>query len=320
MSLLSRCATVGLRILVAATALVAVRPAAAHAATPVPNAVVGANVNLSQGHGNQIEGSVAVDPTNSLRMFVLGRDETGNLIGARSSDAGVNWSHWRMATCVCSADKLPRAWGNTSVTFESYGNLFVTHLSTTSHTYTDFALSTDGGTTFSHQGSLAQLTDHPVVAAGHNSVWVEFNQGGVNYAAGASDTGLGVIGAFGPAEAMPGGNSGSFGDLSVGPHGQVIAAFGPNGSTGGVIVCIDPDSLGPAGFNPCVSVAPPNAPGFDFIPAAPTWGIDSEAHLAVDQSVGPRSGRVYLSYLDAPSTDLAATKLYVVHSDDGGIT
>lgn len=65
---------------------------------------------------------------------------------------------------------------------------------------------------------------------------------------------------------------------------------------------------------------PPNAPGFDFIPAAPTWGIDSEAHLAVDQSVGPRSGRVYLSYLDAPSTDLAATKLYVVHSDDGGIT
>jgi hypothetical protein len=320
MSLLRRCATVGLLTLVAATALVAVRPAAAHAATPVPNAVVGANVNLSQGHGNQFEGSVAVDPTNSLRMFVLGRDETGNLIGARSSDAGVNWSHSRRATCVCSADKLPPAWGNTSVTFDSYGNLFVTYLSTTSHTYTDFALSTDGGATFSHQGSLAQLTDQPVVAAGHNSVWVEFNQGGVNYAAGASDTGLGVIGAFGPAEAMPGGNSGSFGDLSVGPQGQVIAAFGPNGSTGGVIVCIDPDGLGPAGFNPCVSVAPTNVPGFDFIPAAPTWGIDSEAHLAVDQSVGPRSGRVYLSYLDAPSTDLAATKLYVVHSDDGGIT
>ena len=303
---------------------VAVHPTPAGATTPFASVTVGANVNLSQEHGNQLEGSVAIDPTHPSRMFVLGRDETGNLIGARSSDGGATWTHSRMATCVCSADKLPPAWGNTSVTFDSYGNLFVTYLSTTARTYTDFALSTDGGVTFSHLAYLAQLTDQPVVAAGHNSVWVEYNQGGVNFAAGASDTGLGVVGTFGPPEAMPAGNGGSFGDLTVGPQGQVIAAFGPNGSTGGIIVCTDPDGLGPAGFNPCVSVASTDVPGFDFIPAAPTWGIDSEAHLAVDQSGGPHNGRIYLSYLDAPSTaatpDLAATRLYVIHSDDGGLT
>jgi|GEM_PF-1157280 len=320
MSLLRRCSTVALLTLVAATTLVAVRPADASAATPTATAVVGPNINLSQQAGNQLEGSVAIDPTNPLRMFVLGRNEAGNLIGARSSDGGVTWTHSVMGTCVCSADKLPPAWGNTSVAFDSFGNLFVTYLSTSAFTYTDFALSTDGGVTFSHQTALTSLTDQPVVAVGHNSVWVEYNRGGVNYAQGTSDTGLGVIGTFGPAEAMPGGNASSFGDLAVGPQGQVIAAFGPNQSTGGIIVCIDPDGLGPAGFNTCVPVAPTNVPGFDLIPAAPTWGIDSEAHLAVDLSGGPHNGRIYLSFLDAPSTDLAATKLYVMHSDDGGGT
>ena len=174
--------------------------------------------------------------------------------------------------------------------------------------------------TFSHQLALANLTDQPVVAAGHNSVWVTYNRGGVNTVVGASDTGLGVIGAFGPAEAVPGANASSFGDISVGPQGQVMVAFGPNGSTGGVEVATDPDGLGPLGFSTAVQVAPTNVPGFDHIPAAPNWGIDSEAHLAWDRSGGTHSGRVYLSYLDAPPADLANTLLYVMHSDDGGAT
>ncbi len=210
--------------------------------------------------------------------------------------------------------------GNTSVTFDSFGNLFVTYLSTGTSSYTDFALSTDGGATFSHQLALANLTDQPVVAAGHNSVWVTYNRGGVNTVVGASDTGLGVIGPFGPAEPVPGANASSFGDISVGPQGQVMVAFGPNGSTGGVVVATDPDGLGPLGFTTAVQVAPTNVPGFDHIPAAPNWGIDSEAHLAWDRSGGAHSGRVYLSYLDAPAADLANTLLYVMHSDDGGAT
>ena len=176
----------------------------------------------------------------------------------------------------------------------------MTYLGTGTSSYTDFALSTDGGATFSHQLALANLTDQPVVAAGYNSVWVTYNRGGV-------DT---VVGA----------NASSFGDLSVGPQGQVMVAFGPNGSTGGVVVATDPDGLRPLGFTTAVQVTPTNVPGFDHIPAAPNWGIDPEAHLAWDQSGGAHSGRVYLSYLDAPAADLANTLLYVMHSDDGGAT
>ena len=76
---------------------------------------------------------MAVDPSNPQRMFVLGRDESGNLIGARSTDGGPSWTHARMGTCVCSSDKLPPGWGNTSVTFDSFGNLFAVYLSTTAH-------------------------------------------------------------------------------------------------------------------------------------------------------------------------------------------
>jgi len=311
----------GLALLVlVATAVVGVHPTPAGATVLFPTISVGANVNLSHEVGNQFEGSVAIDPTNPNRIFVLGRDESGNLIGARTGDGGTTWTSSRMGTCTCSADKLPPGWGNTSVTFDSYGNLFVTYLSTTAFTYTDFALSTDGGATFSHQQALASLTDQPVVAAGHDSVWVTYNRGGVNTVVGAPDTGLGTIGAFGAPEAVPGANASSFGDLTVGPQGQVVVAFGPNGSTGGIVVATDPDGLGPAGFTAAVEVAPTNVPGFDYIPAAPNWGVDSEAHLAWDQSGGPHNGRLYLSFLDAPSTDLANTKLYVMHSDDGGTT
>ena len=320
MGSLKRWLALGITTLMAGTVMVAVPPTTAGATATGPTVSVGTIVNLSQETGNQFEGSVAIDPSNPSRMFVLARDETGNLIGARSSDGGSTWTHSRMGTCVCSADKLPPAWGNTSVTFDQYGNLFVAYLSTTAYTYTDFALSTDGGATFSHQLALASLTDQPVVAAGHGSVWVTYNRGGVNTAVGASVTGLGAVGTFGTPEAVPGANASSFGDMSIGPQGQVMVAFGPNGSTGGVVVSVDPDGLGPLGFTTATEVAPTNVPGFDHIPAAPNWGVDSEAHLAWDQSGGPHSGRVYLAYLDCPAADLNNTMLYVMHSDDGGVT
>ena len=306
--------------LLAASTLGSLRPSSAGATTSAPTISVGTATNLSQASGNQFEGAVAIDPSNPSHMFVLGRDESGNMIGARSSDGGATWTHSRVGTGIASTSKLPPGWGNASVAFDQYGNLFVVYLSTGTSTYTDFALSVDGGATFSHQVALASLTDQPVVAVGAGSVWVTFNHGGVNYAVGTTVTGLGAMGTFGVAQAIPGANGGSFGDLTVGPQGQVMAAFGPNGATGGVVVSIDPDGLGPLGFTTAVEAAPTNVPGFDYIPAAPNWGIDSEAHLAWDLSGGPHNGRVYLSYLDAPSTDLSNTMLYVTHSDDGGTT
>lgn len=312
--------TLGLLVLVLATTLVTARPAPAGATVLSPSISVGANVNLSQEVGNQFEGSVAVDPSSPFRIFVLGRDETGNLIGARTNDGGGTWTHSRMGTFVDSTDHLPPAWGNTSVTFDNYGNLFVTHLSTTAHADTDVAMSTDGGATFTHAQALAQLTDQPVVAAGHGSVWVTYSLGGVNFAQGAADTGPGAIGAFGTAEVMPGANGGAFGDLAIGAQGLVVATFGNRPGAGPVTLSIDPDGLGPLGFQSAVTVTTTKVSGFDFIPVAPTWGINSEVHLAWDRSGGPHNGRLYLAYLHALAADLANTMLYVVHSDDGGAT
>ena len=299
--------------------LVAHVPAAA--ATPQqPVATVGTNINLSQGLGNQFEGSVAIDPADPQRMFVLGRDETGNLIGARSSGGGATWTHAKMGTSQFSADRLPAAWGNTSVTFDGFGNLFVVYLGPIPQTYATFALSTDGGVTFSHQAALANLTDQPVVAAGDGTVWVTYNRGGVNVVTGAAVTGLGVMGAFGAPEVVPGANAGAFGDMAVGPAGQVMVAFGPLGASGDVLVSVDPDGLGPAGFSTAAAAAHTNVGGFTDIPVAPNWGIDSEAHLAWDKSTGPHRGRVSLAYLDSPIGDPANTSLYVKHSDDAGNT
>ena len=315
-----RCTILGLLTVLLGATMVVARPVQAGATLLFPSISVGANVNLSQEVGNQFEGSVAVDPSDPRRIFVLGRDESGNLIGARTMDGGATWTHARMGTCVCSSDKLPPGWGNTSVTFDSYGNLFAVYLSTTARTYTDFAMSTDGGSTFTHAQALAQLTDQPVVAAGHGSVWVTYNQGGVNFAQGATDTGPGVVGTFGAAEAMPGANAGAFGDLSVGPQGQVVAAFGNRSGGGPVTLSTDPDGLGPLGFQSASTVTTTAVSGFDYLPAAPNWGVDAEAHLAWDESGGPHDGRLYLAYLDAPPSDLANTMLYIMHSDDGGTT
>ncbi len=288
-------------------------------ATVTTTMTVAGVANVSQYTGNQFEGSVAIDPTDPQRVFVLGRDESGNLLSARSADGGTTWTHARVGASIANGG-LPSGWGNTSVAFDEFGNLFVVYLSTTAHLYVDFAVSTDGGATFSNVQALDNLADQPVVATGHGSVWVTYTRGGLTTMRGAAVTGLGQLGAFGTVETIPSMVGQSFGDLAVGPDGQVVYAAGPNLTGTSVKVSIDPDGLGPLGFSTAVPSASTTVPGFDLIPAAPDWGVDSEAHLAWDLSTGPHRGRLYLCFLDAPSTDLANTQVEVQWSDDGGST
>ena len=121
-----------------------------------------------------------------------------------------------------------------------------------------------------------------------------------------------------PPRRCPGRTRGAFGDLSVGPQGQVVAAFGNRIGGGPVTLSIDPDGLGPLGFQDATTVTTTAVGGFDYIPAAPNWGVDAEAHLAWDESGGPHNGRLYLAYLDAPPAHLANTTLSAMHSDDAG--
>src|SRR6266851_5252263 len=82
-----------------------------------------------------------------------------------------------------------------SLSFDQYGNLFMTYLFEVENTV-PIALSTDGGLTFNLVGNilappsgtptkssgdsrgLFHFVDQPTITAGHGEVWVIFNAGG----------------------------------------------------------------------------------------------------------------------------------------------
>jgi hypothetical protein len=153
-----------------------------------------------------------------------------------------------------------------SLSFDRYGNLFLTYL------YNDgnvvpVALSTDGGVHFHLIANIAKppksatntngeratfrFVDQPTITSGHGEVWLVSNAGGPIVATGARVTGLGSVGAFLPVETVPGTNNCTYGDVAIGPSGQVmqVCTLTESGQGGGkVFVNVDPDGLGEAGF------------------------------------------------------------------------
>ena len=88
---------------------------------------------------------------------------------------------------------------------------------------------------------------------------------------GAKVSGLGQVGDFSTAEVVPGTNNCTYGDVAIGPAGQVmqVCTLTESGQGGGkLFVNVDPDGLGPAGFGDRVFVTHTHVGGFDFIPAA----------------------------------------------------
>src|SRR6185436_168207 len=97
------------------------------------------------------------------------------------------------------------------------------------------------------------------------------------------------------------GSSGDFGDIAIGPSGQVMVVYQNNGSGEGpdtIRASVDPDGLGPMGFGAQISVTATNVGGFDTIPAQPQRTVDAESGLAWDRTGGTHNGRVYLVYTD----------------------
>ncbi|TLY68771.1 MAG: hypothetical protein E6K45_02910 [Gammaproteobacteria bacterium] len=147
---------------------------------------------------------------------------------------------------------------------------------------------------------MFRFVDQPTIAAGKGEVWVVFNGGGPIVAAGAPVTGLGEVGSFIAPDVVAGTNNCTYGDLAIGPHGQVmqVCTLTESGQGGGrIYVNVDPDGLGPAGFNDhSIFVVDTHVGGFDFIPAQPDRSVDAEPGLAWDRTGGPHNGRVYLVY------------------------
>lgn len=304
-------------VLVGLAMSVAAVPAASSATAAAGTATVGPNINLTAAPGNQAETAVAIDPSNPDRAFMVAMDDRMTGLGAaRTTDGGVTWTRSRVAT---GGGGMPLACCDPSVSWDSFGNLFLSYINAAFSSFTTVvAVSWDGGASFHNPVAVGTLPDQPTIATGPGSVWVTYSGQGGMWAAGAAVTGLGAIGAFFAPAPIPDTTGLSYGDVTVGPDGQVLTANGPAlGSTGGTIVVMLSSGLGHP-FGPGVTATTTGVGGFLALPAQPNRGTDSEAGLAYDRSGGPHTGRVYLVYADANPAGSANTDIFVRFSDDNG--
>jgi hypothetical protein len=323
---------------------VALATAGVGAARTLPAVSIPANVDVSQRHLNESEETIAVNPTNPDNIVVVsnvGHREAGLTAGmfeGISFDGGLTWTKKLIATGA--GDPLGDACCDPSLSFDQYGNLFLTYLYETENVV-PIALSTDGGLDFKlvanivappsgtpmkasgDSRGLFRFVDQPTITSGAGEVWVVFNAGGPMFATGAPVSGFGRVGSFFTGEVVPGSNNCTYGDVAIGPKGQVmqVCTLTESGQGGGkLFVNVDPDGLGPAGFGGRLFVTDTHVGGFDFIGPQPDRSVDAEPGLAWDRTGGAHNGRVYLVYTLEQKNESDNTDIYVRYSDDDGAT
>jgi hypothetical protein len=271
---------------------------------------VGANVNVTKAAGSQAEGTIALNPTNLMQLYAATNAGASHF---RSTNGGVTWVADPLQGTHC-CDNVAK--------FDGFGNLFLTNLPSTVDSIPLFT-STNGGDTFSGPTTIDTDTgngvDQPTLDVGANSVWLTWWDGSIK-ARGAAVTGLGLVGAFGAEqEATSSGPPvvGQFGDIAVGPSGQVVVTYQSDTQ---IFVNTDANGLGAGGFGAQVLVTNTNVAKFDFIPAQDGRSIDAEANLAYDRSGGPNNGRLYLVYTDEIPNESNDTDIFVRFSDNNGAT
>ena len=297
-----------------------------------------ANIDVSRLSNNESEETIAVNPTNPNNIVIVTNVvvPAAGMFVAVSVDGGSNWA----TRIIGNNDNLGAACCDPSLSFDEFGNLFLTYLFNVGNTV-PVALSTDGGLSFNIIANIAKpasaklqtsderrglfrFVDQPTIVAGEGEVWVVFNGGGPIVATGAPVTGLGEVGSFITPEVVAGTNNCTYGDVAIGPNGQVmqVCTLTESGQGGGKIyVNVDPDGLGPAGFaDHSIFVVDTHVGGFDFIPAQPDRSIDAEPGLAWDRTGGPHKGRVYLVYTLEQKNESDNTDIYVRYSDNDGAT
>ena len=300
------------------SAIAALLATVSYAASGAVTLTVGPNVNISKSSGNNAEECIAINPTNPNNLFA---SETWALVTKYSTNGGVAWNNSNVSA-------LPSSIGDVAAAWDNFGNLFLVRFGTSDRVAV--GLSTNGGASFSllFQTSSAN-TDQPSVAtgpssvAGQGSVWITYtDSSGRLIARGAAVTGLGAVGSFGASQSAPG-PGGDFGDIAIGPTGQVMVVYQDQSSGVGpdtILLNLDTNGLAPGGFGSASNATTTQVGAFAPIPAQPLREIDAEAGLAWDRSGGPRNGRVYLVYTDRPSTSSADTDIYVRFSDNNGAT
>lgn len=285
---------------------------------------IGAPSNATARTGNEDESAVAVNPNDTRQIAVMTNGVAGDagLPLSISTDGGQTWTRTVFASGA-GGDGRPAACCDPTLAWDNHGNLFVGYLQRTPRTI-ELYVTSDLGANFTNLGPVdagaAGSLDQPTVVAGANSVWITWrdDSGGIA-ARGRSVTGALTFGAWGAEQDIS--TTGNFGDIAIGPQGQVMVVYQtPTGNEGPstIIVHTDADGLGAGAFAAGVTVATTNVGGFDFLPAQPGRSVDSETGLAWDRSGGARDGRVYLVYTDENPAEGNDFDIFVRFSDDNG--
>jgi hypothetical protein len=325
----------------ALVAVFAAHPASARPAVP-------ASIDVSAQTGNEAEDAIAVNPTNPgniVAMSVLPGPSLGIFEGV-SFDGGQTWTRQILG----DDDELGIICCDQQLAWDEFGNLWMVYLESASPNV-PIALSTDGGLTFTkvvdivptkpkggrspkNSGSKGNgfkekgtsSADQPSISVGSGSVWVSYTTypAVVVQASGAAVTGLGQFGSFSEPESVPtSAGRGNFGDTAVGPDGQLMVIYQDttNGQGGShVYTALDPDGLGPDGFDNPSFLARSRVGGFDYIAPQPDRSVDAEANLGWDRSGGANNGRVYAIWTQEVKNESDDTDIMFQYSDDDGAT
>jgi hypothetical protein len=282
---------------------------------------VGPNINIGKWNGNQAESTISVNPNNPSDLFA---SDTWSGMARYSVDGGRTWQNSNMTALGATIGDVASAW-------DTFGNLFVTRFGADTNSIL-VARSTDGGATF---GDVRTFTigggggDQPNIAVGSGgtsaagSVWLSFTDDSGHFVVtGAPVNGFNNVGGFGPLENASNSNPAYFGDLQIGPTGQVAVAYQDNSGIEpeNIHVATDPSGLQMLGFGAPVDATSVNVDGFHSVPPQPNRTIDAEGNLAWDHSGGVHNGRLYLGYVDTTGGDPNNTDIFVRYSDDGGAT
>ncbi len=213
---------------------------------------VGPTVNATRSPGYQSETSVAVNPTDPLNAVtgnnVAGADELGISV---TTDGGTTWTYRTIAT---GKDGLPAACCDPTMAYDAFGTLWYGYL--TADIRVCILKSSDGGQTFEVAALLgkANETDQPTVVTGSGgaeapqALWVTYRARDGIVLAGAPVFGKGDLGAF-RLQKAPGSGDGNFGDVAVGPDGEVAVVYQTPSSGEGptnLFYHLDRDGLGSA--------------------------------------------------------------------------
>ena len=333
-------------------------------AVPARAATVFPNVNITRLGGNQSEAAIAIDPLDPNHVVEFSNREHGaGMFLANSVDGGATW-HVRSfargdafgkACCdpTLSWDgygNLFMAWldledsGAIPVAISTDGGLTFQPLRvvrpsppkrSAARAATqagrddgegDGGEKPGGGEKERGPSPKGSSVDQPTIVTGQGSVWLTWNNNGVMQAAGARVSGLGQVGKFHKPEDIARSRNCSFGDIAIGPTGQVFEVCtkdkkGTAPKTATIRAATDPDGLGPLGFTPAKAMGTTNVQQFDPILPQRSRTVDAETGLAWDtDATSPHFGRLYLMWTDEQPNLSSNTDVWLRSSDDSGVT